>query len=91
MLDFTERTTRSTLPTPSAYPDTLPAAQEPRGMLQAKLQTYMIPQAFVCLEALPLNANGKVDRGGLTDPDASSQVSTDCFWSSLNFHGTELC
>jgi amino acid adenylation domain-containing protein len=39
-----------------------------RSFLQQQLPEYMLPSAFVVLESLPLNANGKVDRHKLPDP-----------------------
>jgi len=55
-----------------AYLVSSSAQDQLRAALQQKLPDYMIPSTFVFLKALPLTANGKVDRVALTALDDAS-------------------
>ncbi|MFP3377567.1 amino acid adenylation domain-containing protein [Bacillus sp. SIMBA_069] len=48
-----------------------------REYLKAKLPSYMVPSGFVVMEAIPLTANGKVDREALPMPE-EKQINSEC-------------
>jgi amino acid adenylation domain-containing protein len=61
---------------------TPPSAPELRTFIQSKLPDYLMPSAFVMVAALPLTANGKVDRRALPRPDRDLQADADLLVAS---------
>jgi amino acid adenylation domain-containing protein len=55
-------------------PDTKVAASDLRSHLATHLPDYMLPESFVLLSSLPLNASGKIDRLALPQPNASNTL-----------------
>ena len=59
-------------------------ANDLRSYLKDKLPDYMIPSAFVILEAMPLMANGKIDRKALPPPDRAESGADTSFVAARN-------
>lgn len=56
--------------------DSAPSVEDLRAKLRAQLPDYMVPSVFVLLAALPLSANGKVDRKALPAPETAATTPT---------------
>ncbi|MGE3315940.1 MAG: amino acid adenylation domain-containing protein, partial [Planctomycetaceae bacterium] len=54
---------------------TQPTSRDLRMYLKERLPEYMIPSAYVVIEAIPLTPNGKVNRAALPAPEAEKRES----------------
>jgi amino acid adenylation domain-containing protein len=61
-----------------------PRAAELRNFLKSKLPDYMIPSAFVSLEAFPLTPNGKIDRNALANIPISGEENPKTYLAPRN-------
>ncbi|MET0621448.1 MAG: amino acid adenylation domain-containing protein [Pyrinomonadaceae bacterium] len=60
-------------------PSQPPSVQDLQRLIKEHLPSYMVPAAFVMLEAFPLSANGKVDRKALPAPDPEVVAANDSY------------
>src|SRR5262249_12809997 len=58
---------------------TVPSAEELRTFLRETLPSHMVPSIFVALAAVPMTANGKIDRAALPEPNLENMLRDEIF------------
>ncbi len=62
---------------PTVWPAAAELADTLRRALKERMPAHMVPAALVVLEAIPLTANGKIDRAALPVPDPARSASAE--------------
>ncbi len=74
-----------------AAPGTSPSAPDLRAHLAATLPEFMVPSLYLPLPAMPVTANGKLDRRALPVPDRHRPELASAFEPAVNPVEHELC
>jgi amino acid adenylation domain-containing protein len=67
-----------------------PAPAGLRSFLKSKLPSYMVPAEFVFLDSLALNANGKVDRSALAQPQDVASIVAEVWQAVLGVTSSDV-
>ncbi|MBW3550801.1 MAG: amino acid adenylation domain-containing protein, partial [Proteobacteria bacterium] len=69
----------------------LPAASALRAHLASRLPAFMVPVRYLCLDALPVTINGKLDTKALPEPDRSRPELACAFEPATGAVESEVC